>query len=107
MNKQNENYLGVSDNSLGWLLLTYNVAQESSSNIWFLDSGRSNHMIGNSGLFASLDDSMKSGVKLGNDSKVSIIGKGVINILTKNGEKRYILEVLCVPSLKHNLMSVG
>ena len=35
------------------------------------------------------------------------MGKGVINILTKNGGKRYIPDVYFVPGLKHNLMSVG
>ena len=45
-------------------------------------------MTGNKDLFASLDDSIKSEVKLGNDSKVSVMGKGVINVLTKKWRKK-------------------
>ena len=35
------------------------------------------------------------------------MGKGRVNILTKKGEKKYISDVYFVPSLKHNLMSIG
>lgn len=101
------NYSDISHNNLGSLFITCNVSQESSSDIWFLDSGCSNHMTRNKDLFTSLDDSIQFEVNLGNDSKVPIMGKGVINVLTKNGERRLILDVYFMPRLKHNLMSVG
>ena len=44
---------------------------------------------------------------LGIDSKVFVMGKRRVNILTNKGEKKYISDVYFVPSLKHNLMSVG
>ena len=86
--KNGANYSNASDNNLGSLCITYNASQECSSRKWFLDSGCNNHMTRNKDLFASLDDSIKSEVKLGNDSKVSLMGKYVINFLTKNGEKK-------------------
>ena len=58
-------------------------------------------------MFSNLDESVKSEVTLGTDSKVSVMGKGRVNILTKKGEKKYISDVYFVPGLKHNLMSVG
>ena len=58
-------------------------------------------------MLSDLDESVKSKVTLGTDSKVSIMGKRRVNILTKKGEKKYILDVYFVPGLKHNLMSIG
>ena len=101
------NYSNVSDNNLGSLCITYNASQECSSGKWFLDSGCNNHMTRNKDFFASLDDSVKYEVKLGNDNKVFVMGKGFINVLTKNGGKGYIPNVNFVLGLKHNLMSVG
>lgn len=64
-------------------------------------------MIGNLEIFSSLDESVKSDVTLGNDNKVSIMGKGSVNIPRKKREKKYISDVYFVPGLKHNLMSMG
>lgn len=89
------------------MFIACNVAQESEKDIWFLDSGCSNHMTGNLEMFSSLDESVKSDVTLGNDNKVSVMGKGSVNILTKMGEKKYISDVYFAPGLKHNLMSIG
>jgi len=80
---------------------------EPSDNVWLLDSGYSNHMTGNKNLVAHLDQSVKTEVKLGIDKTMDVDGKGVVNILTKQGEPKTILEVYYVPSLKHNLISVG
>ena len=58
-------------------------------------------------MFSNLDESVKSEVKLGTDRKVSVVGKGKVDILTKKGEKKYISYVYIVPGLKHNLISIG
>jgi len=64
-------------------------------------------MTGNIDMFISLDKSVKIDVILGNGNKVSIEGKGCINIVTKIGDKKCIQDVLYVLGLQHNLMSVG
>lgn len=64
-------------------------------------------MLGNIEMFSDLDESVKSEVTLGTDSKVSVMRKGRGNILTNKGEKKYISDVYFVPGLKHNLMSIG
>jgi len=64
-------------------------------------------MLGNVEIFSNLDESVKSEVALGTDRKVSIMGKGRVNILTKEREKIYISVVYFVPGLKHNLISIG
>ena len=83
------------------------MAQENSKDVWFLDNGCSNHMTRNRELFSNLDDFVTSEIKLGNNSIVPIMGKGVINVLAKKGEKKFIPNVYYVPTLTHNLMSVG
>ena len=64
-------------------------------------------MLRNIEMFSNLDESVKSEVTLGTDSKVSVMRKGRVNILTKKGEKKYISDVYFVPGLKHNLISIG
>jgi hypothetical protein len=89
------------------VFLTCNVTQESANDIWFLDSGCSNHMTGSKDLFSSTDTCIQSEVKLGNDCKVTINGKGVVSVYTKNNQRRNIDDVYFMPSLKCNLISVG
>eukprot|EP00253_Pinus_taeda_P028517 PITA_28517 len=83
------------------------MAKTKSDDIWFLDSDCSNHMIGNIALFSKLDQSVKSQVTLRTHSKVSIMGKGEVNILTKKGEKKTLANVYYVPGMKCNLLSIG
>ena len=64
-------------------------------------------MTGNLNLFSSLDNSAKTNVTLGNNVQVTILGKGTVDILTKQGESKYIPDVYHVKGLKHNLLSIG
>ena len=60
------------------MFITCNSAQESSKEVWFLDSGCCNHMSGNKDMFANTDEYVQSEVKMGDDKKVAIMGKGSI-----------------------------
>ena len=64
-------------------LIECNVIQESPHDIWHLDSGCINHMTNKSSLFSTLDKSVQTDVALGNNAQVTILGKGIIGILTK------------------------
>ena len=88
-------------------LVECNVSQESPCDIWYLDSSCSNHMTRNLELFSSLDKSVQTKVTLGIDIQVTVLGKGSINILTKQGEKKVIPDVYYAFGLKENLMSIG
>jgi len=83
------------------------MAEEKNEDLWFLDSGCSNHMTGNLAMFSMLDESVKSQVTLGTDSKVSVMGKGNVNVLTRKGAKKSITDVYYVPGMKCNLLSIG
>eukprot|EP00253_Pinus_taeda_P029962 PITA_29962 len=94
------------------VLLACNMAETNTEDIWFLDSGCSNHMTGNIALFSALDKNMKSEVTLGTDSKVSVMGKGEVKIFTKQGERKtiadvYYVDVYYVPGMRCNLLSIG
>ena len=103
MSKQNANF---SESNSETLFITCNVAQKNTNDLWFLDSGCSNHMTGNKEFFENLDTSIKSEVKLGNNEIVEVNGKGTVNVITRHGKKS-ISDVYFVPGLKHNLISVG
>ena len=66
------------------------MAKEMNEDILFLDSGCSNHMTGNISMFSMIDENIKSLVTLGINSKVSVIGKGRVSVLTKKGERESI-----------------
>lgn len=73
--KHNAHYSITSEKFEGSLFLTCNTTQEISSNVWLIDSGCNNHMIGNGNLITNLDDSINTEVKLGTDNVVKIMGK--------------------------------
>lgn len=73
---------------------------------WYLDSGCSNHMSGNKIWFSELDESFKKSVRLGNDARLKVEGKGSIKV-KMNGEVHTIVDVFYVPELKNNLLSIG
>ncbi|XP_031259269.1 uncharacterized protein LOC116117370 [Pistacia vera] len=68
-------------------------------------SGCTNHMIANLEDFVNLDKSYHSKVKVGNGEFVAVKGRGDIAVQTKSVIK-LIPNVLYVPSLSHNLLSV-
>ena len=87
--------------------LECNVVQEIPHDIWYLDLGCNNHLNGNLNLFSSLDDTAQTDVTLGKNVQVIVLGKGIVGILTKQGESKYIPHVYHIEGLKHNLLRIG
>ncbi|KAH9735189.1 hypothetical protein KPL71_017659 [Citrus sinensis] len=88
------------------LLMACHTKEESHQNLWYLDTGCSNHMCGDKSAFSDLDETFRNTVKFGDDSTVSVMGKGRVAIQTKESSHS-ISNVLFVPELKTNLLSVG
>ncbi|KZV16959.1 hypothetical protein F511_33103, partial [Dorcoceras hygrometricum] len=64
------------------LLMAYVELQGTRrGDVWFVDSGCSNHMCGERGMFSSLDTSFTHNVKLGNNHKLMVGGKGMVKII--------------------------
>ena len=73
---------------------------------WFLDSGCSNHMCGDRTIFSELDEKFRHSVKLGNNTKMDVMGKGSVKLLL-NGVNHVITKVYYIPDLRNNLLSIG
>ena len=78
---------------------------ESSEN-WLIDSGCTNHMTHNKDLFRELSNANSTKVRVGNGKYIVVKGKGTIAISTYSGTK-LISDVLYVPEIDQNLLSVG
>lgn len=79
---------------------------KNSDQIWFLDSGCNNHMTGERQWFSDLDESYKYSLKLGDNLKMAVVGKGNVR-LEIEGVSHIITSVYYIPELKNNLISVG
>ncbi|GLU17722.1 hypothetical protein SLE2022_340780 [Rubroshorea leprosula] len=77
-----------------------------SPSTWLIDSGCTNHMTNDLAIFKSLDRNYSSRVRLGNGDVVEVKGKGVVGVQTPAGTK-LIYDVLYVPDISQNLISVG
>ncbi|KAG6486608.1 hypothetical protein ZIOFF_055186 [Zingiber officinale] len=80
---------------------------EDMNEVWFLDSGSSNHVTGNKEHFVEIDNSYNSLLELGDSKKLKIEGKGVVAIKAANGEEKQINDVFYSPCITQNLLSVG
>lgn len=74
--------------------------------IWFLDSGCSNHMCSDKTMFTELDAGFQTTVKLGNNTRMQVCGKGSVK-MEVDGFSCTVTDVYCVPELKNNLLSMG
>ncbi|CAL9013344.1 unnamed protein product [Prunus brigantina] len=91
----------------GTLFYVCNAATDVKVNhSWYIDSGCSNHMIGDEGLLVNIQRDLTSKVKMGTGEVVPVAGKGTLVIKTKLG-KKHIYEVMLVSGLEENLLSVG
>lgn len=89
------------------LLMSYVEMQGAiRDEVWFLDSGCSNHMSGDMKWFTEIDKSFRHNVKLGNDSKLAVMGKGKIRMKI-DGRVMVVTKVFYIPDLKSNLLSIG
>jgi len=90
------------------MLLMSHVELHNSTKeeVWFLDSGCSNHMSGNKLWFTELDEKFRHSVKLGNNSRMAVMGKGCVKLKVAGAIQR-IDEVYYIPELRNNLLSIG
>eukprot|EP00253_Pinus_taeda_P022719 PITA_22719 len=76
--------------------------------VWFLDSGASFHMTGDRDLFSDLEDKdLGVHIEMGDDGRYSATGIGTISFERESGNPFVLKEVMHVPGLKKNLISVA
>lgn len=78
--------------------------KESTPNVWYVDSGCSSHMTGRLDLFTDLDESVTNRVTMGDGTAREAQGKGTVKL--NSFGQNYIKNVLYVPDLDSNLLSV-
>ncbi|RDX74343.1 hypothetical protein CR513_45924, partial [Mucuna pruriens] len=89
------------------LLLMATVDTRANRNVtWFLDSGCSNHMCGDKGVFVKMVSEAKHFVKCGNNSRMTVVGTGSVKLVF-NDTAFLIQNVYYVPKLHKNLLSMG
>lgn len=77
------------------------------SYIWYLDSGSSKHMTGNTNLFSKIAKANYGQVTIGEAKSYKIEGVGEISFKTKTTKIEKMSEVYYVPELQSNLLSIG
>ena len=87
-------------------LLLQGMNDPHSDYMWYLDIGATSHMTGKKVFFHNIDKNMKGRVKFGDGSTIPFEGKGNINVTLKNGEILLIQNVLYLPDLKTNILSL-
>jgi transposase InsO family protein len=78
-----------------------NSTTTSSSDEWLIDSGASYHMAKDKAIFSALNECNTKKIFVGDDRSLSVVGSGTVQV--DNG---HFNDVLCVPSLSCNLLSV-
>lgn len=87
--------------------MVYQSTENRHTDLWYLDTDCSNHMCGEKSAFSELDETFRTTVKLGDNSRLAAKGKGKVKVQTKSSSVHIISDVFFVPNLKKNLISVG
>ncbi|KAK2358763.1 hypothetical protein QL285_095917 [Trifolium repens] len=74
---------------------------------WYFDSACSNHMTGNRSILSNFNECLNIKIKLANNEFTKAEGMGNVMIEMSNGKKAVIENVLLVPGMQCNLLSVG
>jgi hypothetical protein len=78
-----------------------------SNSAWFVDSGASRHMTGTHELFTCFSEKdLDLHVELGTNAKCGVEGVGTVRFQLESGGSLEVADVLHVPELKMNLLSV-
>jgi hypothetical protein len=80
---------------------SFNTPSTSTSDKWLIDSGESYHMAKDRDIFSTLNECNTKKIFVGDDRSLSVEGSGTIQV-----ENGHFNDVLCVPSLSCNLLSV-
>ena len=89
------------------MLLSCRTNVEDQKSTWYLDTSARNHMCGKRSMFMELNESIAGNISFGDDSEVSVKGRGNILIRAKYGSHQLISDVYHVPNMTCNILSMG
>lgn len=81
--------------------------EEWYSDMWYLNTSTSNHMIGCKDTFADLDSSVKGLVRFGDGFVGDIQGHSTILFQTKTNEHKVLTDIYYIPRLRGNVVGLG
>lgn len=97
----------VEESKVGHLFMPYYDIKYLHENIWLVNRGCSNHMTRMKDLFTNLDETEKMRMNLGDDKETQVTEKGTVALKVSSSNVRFLNDVQYVPTLAHNLLSVG
>jgi hypothetical protein len=84
------------------------MASSASGSVWYLDSGASFHMTGDKESFIDLEEKdLRMHIEMGDNGRYSETGIGTITFQRELGKPFQLKNVMHVPGLKKNLVSVA
>ncbi|XP_014491055.1 uncharacterized protein LOC106753714 [Vigna radiata var. radiata] len=89
------------------MLMAHDSSHAEEEDTWYLDKGCSNHMTGKKEWLIDLDPNVRSNVRFADNSVIMAKGARRILIRRKEGQPAYMNNVLYVPNMKSNLLSLG
>jgi hypothetical protein len=83
------------------------MASSALGSMWYLDSGASFHIMGDKELFSDLEEKdLQMHIEMGDDGRYSATGISTITFQRESGKPFQLKDVMHVPGLKKNLVSV-
>jgi hypothetical protein len=83
------------------LSFSFNATSTASCNEWLIDCRTSYHMAKDKAIFSALNECNTNQIFVGDDKSLSVVGSGTIQL-----DDGCFNDVLCVPSLSCNLLSM-
>jgi len=81
-------------------------ARHDTDAAWYLDTGASNHMMGDDTVFAELDKSISGKLRFGDGSVVEIRGRGTVLFAIDDDRHHELVGVYWIPRLKSNIVNI-
>eukprot|EP00253_Pinus_taeda_P016608 PITA_16608 len=76
--------------------------------VWYLDSGASFHMSCDKNIFSTLEEKdLQIRIEMGDDGKYRVLGEGMVVFQREHGSPLTLSNVMYVPGLKKNLVSIA
>ncbi|GAU50483.1 hypothetical protein TSUD_409690 [Trifolium subterraneum] len=106
---QEESSSDSDENEVKLMMVTLSEVSDdhSHTDYWFLDTGCSNHMTSHKEWLIDINPSKKSKVRFADDRTLHAEGMGKMVITRDDGKNVIMEDVLYVPGMKSNLLSIG
>ena len=89
-------------------MMSASVQDAVTNDVWYVDSCASNHMSCHQSWFSQMKEPNKPGsVKTGDDKMHPIAHVGDVPLSMHDGKNKYMANVLHVPTITKNLVSIG